>query len=144
MPKAYLELELTESILMHDAEASARVLEALQGIGVKLAIDDFGTGYSSLSYLKRFPIDTFKIDQSFVRDIATDADDATIVSAVISMGRSVKHRVFAEGVETPEQFSFLSTRQCSEGQGYLFSHPLLTEDFACLLVTGTIVLPKAT
>ncbi len=143
LPPAYLELELTESILMHDAEASARVLEALQGMGIKLAIDDFGTGYSSLSYLKSFPIDTLKIDQSFVRDIATDADDATIVSAVIGMGRSLNHRVIAEGVEALEQFSFLNTRQCPEGQGYLFSHPLAAEDFARLLVSGMIDLPKS-
>lgn len=137
----YLELELTESILMHDVEASASVLASLKAMGVKLAIDDFGTGYSSLSYLKRFPIDTLKIDQSFVRDIATDADDATIVSAVIGMGRSLNHRVVAEGVETAEQFSFLRARHCPEGQGYLFSHPLSAEDFARVLVAGSVGLP---
>ncbi|MDP1927841.1 MAG: EAL domain-containing protein, partial [Thiobacillus sp.] len=106
----YLQLELTESILMHDAESSASVLEALKIMGVKLAIDDFGTGYSSLSYLKRFPIDTLKIDQSFVRDIVTDADDATIVAGVIGMGKNLKHRVIAEGVETHEQLAFLQAR----------------------------------
>jgi len=132
----YLELELTESILMHDAESSESVLEALKAMGMQLAIDDFGTGYSSLSYLKRFPIDTLKIDQSFVRDIATNADDATIVSAVIGMGRNLKQRVIAEGVETREQLAFLRTRQCAEGQGFLFSHPLSAEDFTRLLVTG--------
>jgi EAL domain-containing protein (putative c-di-GMP-specific phosphodiesterase class I) len=137
----FLELELTESILMHDVEASASVLAPLGAMGVKLAIDDFGTGYSSLSYLKRFPIDTLKIDQSFVRDIATDADDATIVSAVIGMGRNLNHRVIAEGVETLEQFSFLNTRQCPEGQGYLFSPPLPAEDFARMLVAGKVNLP---
>jgi diguanylate cyclase (GGDEF)-like protein/PAS domain S-box-containing protein len=137
----YLELEMTESILMHDVEASASVLAALKVMGVELAVDDFGTGYSSLAYLKRFPIDTLKIDQSFVRDIATDVDDATIVSAVIGMGRSLDHRVIAEGVETYEQFSFLSTRQCPEGQGYLFSKPVPAADFARLLVSGTIQLP---
>jgi EAL domain-containing protein (putative c-di-GMP-specific phosphodiesterase class I) len=137
----YLELELTESILMHDAESSASVLEALKAMGVQLAIDDFGTGYSSLSYLKRFPIDTLKIDQSFVRDIATDADAATIVSAVIGMGRNLKQRVIAEGVETPEQLAFLQTQRCDEGQGFQFSHPLSAENLALLLVTGIDELP---
>ena len=132
----YLELELTESILMHDVESSASVLEALKAMGVQLAIDDFGTGYSSLSYLKRFPIDTLKIDQSFVRDIVTNADDATIVAAVIGMGRNLKQRVIAEGVETPAQLAFLQARSCDEGQGFHFSHPVSAEDFAQLLVTG--------
>ncbi|MBU2642250.1 MAG: EAL domain-containing protein [Gammaproteobacteria bacterium] len=131
----YLQLELTESILMHDAESSASVLEALKIMGVKLAIDDFGTGYSSLSYLKRFPIDTLKIDQSFVRDIVTDADDATIVAAVIGMGKNLKQRVIAEGVETHEQLAFLQARHCDEGQGFHFSHPVSAERFAHLLET---------
>ena len=129
----YLELELTENILMHDIESSARVLAALKAMGVRLAIDDFGTGYSSLGYLKRFPIDTLKIDQSFVRDLATDADDATIVSAVIGMGRNLKQRVIAEGVETDAQLAFLRAQQCDQGQGFLFNHPLPAEDFARLL-----------
>lgn len=132
----YLELELTESVLMHDAESSVAVLEALKAMGVRLAIDDFGTGYSSLSYLKRFPIDTLKIDRSFVRDIASDVDDSTIVSAVIAMGRTLGQRVIAEGVETQEQLAFLRTRQCDEGQGFHFSRPLSAEDFRRLLVTG--------
>jgi diguanylate cyclase (GGDEF)-like protein/PAS domain S-box-containing protein len=132
----YLELELTESILMQDAETSSSVLDALKGMGVRLALDDFGTGYSSLSYLKRFPIDTLKIDQSFVRDIATDADDATIVGAVIGMGRNLKQRVIAEGVETYAQLAFLRDRQCNQGQGFRFSHPVSAEEFACLLADG--------
>ncbi len=130
----YLELELTENILMQDTEASALVLASLKAMGLQLAIDDFGTGYSSLGYLKRFPIDTLKIDQSFVRDLATNADDATIVSAVIGMGRNLRQRVIAEGVETPAQLTFLRTQQCAEGQGFLFDRPLPAEDFARLLL----------
>ncbi|PKO49572.1 MAG: hypothetical protein CVU28_15730, partial [Betaproteobacteria bacterium HGW-Betaproteobacteria-21] len=124
----YLELELTEGILMHDAEASVSVLQALKAMGVQLAIDDFGTGYSSLSYLRRFPIDTLKIDQTFVHDIGAQTDDATIVSAVIGMGINLRQRVIAEGVETHEQLAFLRTRLCDEGQGFLFSHPLPPDD----------------
>lgn len=132
LPAAHLELELTESILMLDVGGSAAVLETLKGMGVKLAIDDFGTGYSSLSYLKRFPIDTLKIDQSFVRDVPADADDATIVSAVIGMAASLKRRVIAEGVETQEQLSFLQAEHCIGGQGFLFGEPLPAADFAHL------------
>jgi EAL domain-containing protein (putative c-di-GMP-specific phosphodiesterase class I) len=112
------------------------LLEALKAMGVRLAIDDFGTGYSSLSYLRRFPIDALKIDQSFVRDIASDADDTAIIGAVIGMGKNLNHRVIAEGVETAEQLAFLRTRQCDEGQGFLFSPPVSAEDFACLLVAA--------
>jgi len=137
----YLELEITESILMHDAESSVSTLESLKAMGVQLAVDDFGTGYSSLSYLKRFPIDTLKIDQSFVRDIATDADDATIVAAVIGMGKNLKQRVIAEGVETHAQLAFLQARHCDEGQGFHFSHPVSAEDFARLLDTGNDEMP---
>lgn len=125
---SHLELELTEGILMHDAESSVSVLQALKLMGVQLAIDDFGTGYSSLSYLRRFPIDTLKIDQSFVHDIGAHHDEATIVSAVIGMGINLRQRVIAEGVETHEQLAFLRTRLCDEGQGYLFSHPLPPEE----------------
>lgn len=137
-----LEIELTESILMHDADSSARVLDALKSMGMQIAIDDFGTGYSSLSYLKRFPIDTLKIDQSFVRDIATDANDAAIVSAVIGMGKNLQQRVIAEGVETQEQVAFLRSRHCEEGQGFQFSYPLSAEDFALLLVAERAEMPR--
>ena len=130
----FLELELTESILMHDAEASATVLESLKAMGMQLAIDDFGTGYSSLSYLKRFPINTLKIDQSFVHDIVIDPDDASIVGAMIGMGKNLKQRVVAEGVETDEQLAFLRTLHCDEGQGYLFGRPLPANEFARLLL----------
>src|SRR6202020_2969360 len=105
----------------------------LKDLGVGLALDDFGTGYSSLSHLKRLPIDALKIDQSFVRDIVTDADDAGIVSAVISMGKSLQMRVVAGGVETHEQLVFLQQRNCPEGQGYYFSRPVAPIEFTQLL-----------
>ena len=99
---------------------------------MELALDDFGTGFSSLSHLKRFPIDVLKIDKSFVRDIATDADDASIVSAVISMGKSLQMRVVAEGVETCEQLALLRQQRCPEGQGYYFSRPVAAAEFTQL------------
>ncbi len=126
----YLELELTESVVMHDVESAAAVLRDLKSMGVLLAIDDFGTGYSSLSYLRQFPIDTLKIDQSFVRDMTTDPVDAAIVSAVISLGRTLGQRVVAEGVESRDQLAFLRTRSCDEGQGYFFARPVTAEEFA--------------
>jgi len=129
----YLELELTETFLMQDSKSTAAVLRALKAMGLQLALDDFGTGYSSLSYLRRFPIDTLKIDRSFVRDLTTDADDASIVSAVISMGKSLHMRVVAEGVETPEHLAFLQEQRCPEGQGYYFSPPVSAVEFAQLL-----------
>jgi EAL domain-containing protein (putative c-di-GMP-specific phosphodiesterase class I) len=135
----YLELELTESVLMRHVEFTAPALQKLRAMGVRLAIDDFGTGYSSLSYLKQFPIDTLKVDQSFVREIGAETDDATIVSAVINMSRGLKHRVIAEGVETTEQVEFLQAHGCDEGQGYYFSQPLPAAQFAKLLETGISV-----
>jgi EAL domain-containing protein (putative c-di-GMP-specific phosphodiesterase class I) len=105
-------------------------------MGVHLAVDDFGTGYSSLSYLSQFPINSLKIDKSFVQGITSEHDDAPIIRAVISMGRSLKQRVIAEGVETLEQLAFLQSRDCDEGQGYYFSYPVGAEQFAKLLETG--------
>lgn len=134
----YLEIELTESVLLQDVESTMAVLHALKVLGVQLAIDDFGTGYSSLSYLRQFPIDTLKIDQSFVRDIAADTDNVAIVSAVISMGNSLKLRVSAEGVETREQLAFLQAEHCSEGQGFYFSPPVTADAFTALLGAETI------
>ena len=129
----YLELELTESVLMRDAEATNHVLRALAEMGVKLTVDDFGTGYSSLSYLRQFPINTLKIDQSFVHQVPNNPGDASLVSAVINMGKSLKQSVIAEGVETSEQHAFLLAQHCDEGQGYFFARPIVPEAFAALL-----------
>jgi diguanylate cyclase (GGDEF)-like protein/PAS domain S-box-containing protein len=131
-----LELELTESVLMRDAESTVDTLHALKAMGVQLAVDDFGTGYSSFSYLRRFPLDALKIDRSFVQEVTANADDATIVSAIISIGKSLRQRVIAEGVETREQLHFLQTQGCGEGQGYYFSRPVVAERFTELLRSG--------
>ena len=131
-----LELELTESVLMKHAESTASILTALRERGVQVAVDDFGTGYSSLSYLRKFPIDALKIDQSFVGQITTVPDETIIVKAVIGLGRSLKLRVVAEGVETQEQLAFLQAHQCDEAQGYYFSRPVLPQQFAKLLKNG--------
>jgi diguanylate cyclase (GGDEF)-like protein/PAS domain S-box-containing protein len=132
----FLELELTETVLMRHAESTTHTLGQFKALGVRLAVDDFGTGYSSLSYLRRFSIDTLKLDQSFVQEITANAGDAIIVSAVISMGKSLKHRIVAEGVETLEQLVFLQDHGCDEGQGYYFSRPVTAQQFAKLLETG--------
>jgi diguanylate cyclase (GGDEF)-like protein/PAS domain S-box-containing protein len=131
-----LELELTESVLMKNASSTEGILKALRSKGIQLAVDDFGTGYSSLSYLRKFPIDALKIDQSFVRQITTTPDETTIVTAVISMGRSLNLRVVAEGVETEEELAFLQAQQCDEAQGYFFGRPVPHKQFAQLLETG--------
>ncbi|MCD2450384.1 EAL domain-containing protein [Methylicorpusculum oleiharenae] len=131
-----LQLEITESVLMSNAESSKSILKQLKAIGVQLAVDDFGTGYSSLSYLSLFPIDILKIDKSFVQDISSIEENGFIVSAVIAMGNSLKKRVVAEGVEQANQLTFLKARQCEEGQGYLFSRPLTAENYAQLMSTG--------
>ncbi|MHB8563700.1 MAG: GGDEF/EAL domain-containing response regulator [Acidiferrobacteraceae bacterium] len=123
MDQGMLELELTESVIMQNALAAVETLNILNGMGVRLAIDDFGTGYSSLSYLKRFPIDLLKIDQTFVRDITSDPDDAAIVRAIITMARSLDIDVIAEGVETREQLAFLHAQGCDQAQGYYFGKP---------------------
>ena len=130
-----LELELTESVLMKHAGPTASILKALRKAGIQVAVDDFGTGYSSLSYLGTFPIDALKIDQSFVRQISA-AGDATIVTAVISMARSLKLRVIAEGVETQTELILLQAERCDEAQGYYFSRPVVPEEFAKLLQDG--------
>jgi len=132
----YLDLELTEGVLMQHAESSAAALHALKAIGIHIAVDDFGTGYSSLSYLQQFPIDVLKIDKSFVHRITSDPHDSSIVSAIIDMGKNLKLRVIAEGIETEEQRTFLQAHHCAEGQGYLFSRPLAAAQFAHLLQMG--------
>lgn len=119
-----LELELTESLLLSNEDVMFEVLRELKAMGVRLAIDDFGTGYSSLSYLRQFPVSKLKIDRSFIRDVAANADDAAITTAIISMGRNLNLRVIAEGVETEEQLSFLRARRCDDVQGYYLSRPL--------------------
>ena len=129
-----LELEVTESVLMKHPEATAPVLDALRQEGVQVSVDDFGTGYSSLSYLQQFPIDALKIDQSFVRKIATNPGETAIVSAIIAMGQNLHMRVIAEGVETLEDLTFLKAHACDEAQGYYFSRPVPAKEFARLLV----------
>ncbi len=131
-----LEVELTESLIMKDVEGTIATLQSLHEMGVQISIDDFGTGYSSLSYLKRFPIDTLKIDQSFVRDLSNNSDDASIVSAIIALGHSLKLKVIAEGVETIEQLAFLRESKCDDVQGYLFSKPLPAGEMTLLLQDG--------
>ena len=122
-----LELEMTESSIMKNAESAVRTLSELKEMGVKISVDDFGTGYSSLGYLKSLPIDRLKIDQSFVRDVTTDPDDAALVMAIITLAHNLRLKVIAEGVETEEQLRFLHLLRCDEGQGYWFSKPLPVE-----------------
>jgi diguanylate cyclase (GGDEF)-like protein len=131
----HLEIELTESGLTHDTQQTTATLFALKDLGVKIAIDDFGTGYSCLSNLSTFPIDTLKIDQSFVQDIDGDTGNA-IVSAIIAMGMNLKQRVVAEGIETLQQLAFLKSQHCTEGQGYYFGRPVVAEEFTQLLIAG--------
>ncbi|QAY89618.1 bifunctional diguanylate cyclase/phosphodiesterase [Pseudomonas sp. ACM7] len=126
---ALLELEITEGVLMQNVETTVTALTRLKVMGVRLAIDDFGTGYSSLSYLRRFPIDVLKIDQSFIRGLSRDSNDAALVSAIISLGRSLKLTIIAEGVETLEQLDFLKAHQCEEGQGFYFSKAVEPDAF---------------
>jgi EAL domain-containing protein (putative c-di-GMP-specific phosphodiesterase class I) len=129
MPPNLLELEITESMVMQNVDRALRLLREIRKMGIHLAIDDFGTGYSSMSLLKLFPIDTIKIDQSFVRDLLTDADDRAITEAIIALAKALQLKIIAEGVETKEQEAFLREHACDEIQGYLFSEPIPADAF---------------
>jgi diguanylate cyclase (GGDEF)-like protein len=132
----YLELELTESVILTHAESTVPLLRGLKELGLQLALDDFGTGCSSLGHLKEVPIDALKVDGSFISGISDDLGGAPVVAAIVSMGRSLHHRVIAEGVETAAQLAFLQAQGCGEGQGFYFSRPLTAEQFARLLETS--------
>jgi EAL domain-containing protein (putative c-di-GMP-specific phosphodiesterase class I) len=133
MDPTCLELEITESMIMHNVDTTMRKLTALGNAGIRIAIDDFGTGHSSLAYLKRFPIDTLKIDRSFVSDLTRSTEDKTITAAIITMGKSLDLTVVAEGVETQEQLDFLRAHGCDEFQGYYAHKPMPADEFAQLL-----------
>jgi EAL domain-containing protein (putative c-di-GMP-specific phosphodiesterase class I) len=132
----YLELEITETTAVQDVELTKTVLEEIQRMGIKLSMDDFGTGYSSLSYLQQLPLDSLKIDRSFITDLGSNPKDAQIVRAIISMAHGLKLNVIAEGVETVEQLQFLQGLNCQEGQGYFFNRPLHPSDAAVVLQEG--------
>jgi EAL domain-containing protein (putative c-di-GMP-specific phosphodiesterase class I) len=133
LPASLFELELTEGVLMQDVDGGRRSLQALKEFGFALAVDDFGTGYCSLSYLKRFPLDTLKIDRAFVNDISVDAEDAAIVRAIIGLGHNLSLKLVAEGVETLEQLQFLRAEGCDLIQGFLMSRAIPAAAFADLL-----------
>jgi diguanylate cyclase (GGDEF)-like protein len=137
VPPDRVEIEITESVLMEEASAAVGILESLASEGVRVAIDDFGSGYSSLAYLKRFPIHALKIDRSFIRDIATDSDDAAIVTAVVALGHALDLEVIAEGVETPVQREYLHEHDCDLMQGYIFGKPMPSEEMEELLRAQT-------
>jgi EAL domain-containing protein (putative c-di-GMP-specific phosphodiesterase class I) len=132
-----LELEITESILMNDVEEAIQVMAALRSHGISIAIDDFGTGFSSLSYLKRFPINTLKIDKSFIRDLTEESKDAAIIRSIITLAESLNLEVVAEGVETVEQLTFLSQQQCNIAQGYHLAKPMPSDEFERFLCSNS-------
>lgn len=136
LPASVLEFEVTESSLMRDMDEACKTLQALRNIGVKLSINDFGTGYSSLTYLKRFPVDTLKIDRSFIQDLPSNQSDKALTMAIIAMAHNLNLALIAEGVETWEQVAFLVDRQCFFAQGFLFAKPLPADDFAKLAPIG--------
>ena len=134
----YLELELTESVIIQEANEAVPTLLGLKELGVRLSMDDFGTGYSSLNYLRRFPFDTLKIDRLFVEGITSSAHDTTIVQAVIALAHSLNLKVIAEGVEIKEELDFLQANDCDEIQGYYFSKPLPPDEFMHLLESRSL------
>jgi EAL domain-containing protein (putative c-di-GMP-specific phosphodiesterase class I) len=138
-----LELEITESQLMHDPDHAVRVLERLGAAGLRIAVDDFGTGYSSLAYLTRFPLASLKIDRSFVADALSDAADATIVRTIIDMAHTLGFTVIAEGVEHTEQAAFLRKLGCEQAQGFLFAHPMPAVEFRALVSATTNAVARA-
>lgn len=139
VPAEYLELELTEGILVRDAAAATLILDDINAMGVQLSIDDFATGYSSLGYLKRFPLHTLKVDRTFVRDVISDQDDAAICTAIIALAHSLELRVVAEGAENIEQVEFLQKNGCDFVQGYYYSPPVPADQFAALLTKNALV-----
>ena len=143
MAPELLELEITESMVMHNIERAMRVLKAIKSLGVILAIDDFGTGYSSMSLLKKFPIDVLKIDRSFVREVTSNSEDKAIADAIIALGRVLDLTIVAEGVETAEQEAFLRAHNCDEVQGYLISKPVPADEFTAFMANHTVALLKA-
>ena len=130
----YLDLEVTESSIMNNAQSAISILRELRKTGIKISIDDFGTGYSSLGYLKQLPIDTLKIDKSFISDVTNNSDDAALVMTIITLAHNLRLKVVAEGVENDEQLRFLHLLKCDEWQGYLFSKPVDAAAFEALLV----------
>jgi EAL domain-containing protein (putative c-di-GMP-specific phosphodiesterase class I) len=133
LPPQYLELELTESIAMQNAEMAIEITQQLTQLGIKLSIDDFGTGYSSLNYLQRFSLDKLKIDQSFTRNMISNTESENIVDAIISLAKSLNLKTIAEGVETQQQLDMLKQKNCDEIQGYYFSKPIPADEFIALL-----------
>jgi EAL domain-containing protein (putative c-di-GMP-specific phosphodiesterase class I) len=133
LDSSHLELELTESIVMRDVISAERTMRRLKMLGIHLSLDDFGTGYSSLNYLRRFPVDSLKIDRSFINDVATDASSASVATSIIAIAHNLGLQTVAEGVETPEQLAFLADCGCDLYQGYFFSAPLPAKEFASLL-----------
>jgi EAL domain-containing protein (putative c-di-GMP-specific phosphodiesterase class I) len=136
-----LELEITESMLMHDVEKARQVLAQFHALGIRLSVDDFGTGYSSLSNLKQFPIDTIKVDRSFIRDIIANREDKAIADAIIAVGKTLCMTVVAEGVETEAQADLLRARGCNELQGYYFSKAVTAQEIVALLGREELLAP---